>query len=109
MQYINLAATYVKMLYYNKINISEGININKSNKSKECMICHHWYILDDNYKYEVEVCNGCHDISMIAFELENIAMIHVKGIDFRYAIWNMARNDAITRFSNSELDDKRSL
>ena len=46
---------------------------------------------------------------LIAFELENTAMINVKGIDFRYAIWNMTRNDAINRFSNSELDDKRSL
>ena len=38
-QYINLGATYVKVLRYNKIKVSEGIDINKSNTSKECMIC----------------------------------------------------------------------
>ena len=31
------------MFYYNKIDVLEGIDINKSNKSKECMICHYWY------------------------------------------------------------------
>ena len=34
------------------------------------MICHCWYFLDDNYKYEPEVCNGCHDTSMMAYELK---------------------------------------
>ena len=38
---INLPATYVDLLYYNKIDVSEGIDINKSNKSKECMICNY--------------------------------------------------------------------
>ena len=32
------------MLQYEIFDISEGIDINKSNKSKECMICHYWYI-----------------------------------------------------------------
>ena len=71
------------MLYYNKINVSKGIDIKKSNKSKECMICHYWYFLDYNYKYELDGCNGCHDISMMAYELENIAILNVKGIDYR--------------------------
>ena len=31
------------MLYYNRIDISEGINLAKSNKSKECLICHYWF------------------------------------------------------------------
>ena len=53
-----MAAFYVNMLYYNNIDISEGIDINKSNKSKECM-----NVLDSNYKYEPEVCNRCHDIN----------------------------------------------
>ena len=42
-EYINLGAIYVKMLYYSKIDVSEGIGIKKSNKSKECMICLYWY------------------------------------------------------------------
>ena len=71
------------MLHNNKINASEGIDINKSNKSKECMICHYWYFLDLNYTYEAEVCNECHDISMIAHELENIAILNIKGVDYR--------------------------
>ena len=34
------------MLQYERINVSERIDINKSNKSKECMICHYWYFKD---------------------------------------------------------------
>ena len=97
------------MLYYNKINVSERIVINKSNKSEECMICRYWYFLDLNYTYEPEVCNGCHDILMMAYELENIAILNVKDIDYRCVISNMTRNGAINRSNNSELDDKGSL
>ena len=30
----------LKMLYYDRIDISEGIDFAKSNNSKKCMICH---------------------------------------------------------------------
>ena len=71
------------MLYNSKTNASGGIDTNKSNKSKECMICHYWYFLDLNYTYEPEVCNEFHDISMMAHELENITILNVKGVDYR--------------------------
>ena len=48
------------MLQYERIDVSEGIDINKSDKSKECMICHYWYFKDIGYKYEPYVCNRCH-------------------------------------------------
>ena len=40
------------MLQYEKINASEGIEINKTSASKECMFCHYWYfkMLDLNLK-----------------------------------------------------------
>ena len=31
------------MLYYDRINISEGIDVNKKSESKECYICKYWY------------------------------------------------------------------
>ena len=30
------------MLEYDKIDILEGIDIDKTNKSKECMLCQYW-------------------------------------------------------------------
>ena len=37
------------MLYYDGINVSEGIDVNKTSKSKECDICHYWYFLDKGF------------------------------------------------------------
>ena len=31
------------MIEYKRIDISDSIDINKANKSKECMLCHYWY------------------------------------------------------------------
>ena len=50
------------MLEYDRIDISEGIDFNKTNLSKECDICHHWYFKDIVFKYEKYLCNGCHDL-----------------------------------------------
>ena len=47
------------MQKYEKIDVSEGIGINKSNKSKECDICHYWYFSDKglsmNYIFAMDV------------------------------------------------------
>ena len=34
------------MIEYERMEVSEGIYVNKSNKLKECMICHFWHFLD---------------------------------------------------------------
>ena len=83
----------IKMLQYEKINVSKGIDINKSNKSKECMICHYWYFLDLSYTYEPYICNGYRDISMVAYELENIVILNLKEVDYKCVIWNITRTD----------------
>ena len=45
-------------------------------------------------------------MSMMAYELENIAIMNVKVVDYRCVIWNMTTNDAMNRLNNSALDDK---
>ena len=37
------------------IDIIEGIDILKSNSSKECMICHYWFF-NHGFKFQVSVC-----------------------------------------------------
>ena len=46
---------------------------------------------------------------MMAYELENITILNVKGVDYRCVIWNMTKNDAINRLNKSKLNDKGSL
>ena len=46
------------MLQYERIDISEGIDFDKSDKLKERMICHYWYFKDIGYKYEPYVCKN---------------------------------------------------
>ena len=50
------------MLKYDRVDISEVIDINKTNASKKCDICHYWYLLDKGFKYEPYLWNGCHDL-----------------------------------------------
>ena len=47
---------------YERIDISEGIDVNKTNLSKECDIFHYWYFKDIGFKHEPYLCNGCHDL-----------------------------------------------
>ena len=39
-------------LQYERIDISEGIDIHKTNASKECMLCHYWYFKDVRFKFK---------------------------------------------------------
>ena len=49
------------MLSYDKFEVSEGIDINKTSASKECDTCHCLFFLDKMFKFQLYVCNGSHD------------------------------------------------
>ena len=66
------------MLEYNRMDISEGIDVNETNLSKECDICHYWYFKDIGFKYEPYLCNGCHDLMKKAVSFNNAAIAYVK-------------------------------
>ena len=94
------------MLEYDRIYISEGIDINKTNASKECDICHYWYFLDKNFKYKTYLCNGCHDLMQKAMHFNDVAIVSVKGSDYRIHFWCMNKNDARNIMKYSNLNEK---
>ena len=73
------------MLEYDRIDISEGIDINKTNASKEGDICRYWCF----FIYELYLCNGCHDLIQKAINFNNVAFVSIKGSDYRihFGIW----------------------
>ena len=67
------------MLEYDRIDISEGIDVDKINASKECDICHSWYFEDIglNHMYEPYLTNCCHDLMQKAMSFNDIAIVYV--------------------------------
>ena len=95
------------MLHYEKNSVSEGTDINKTNTSKEYMLCHYWYFKDVGFKFEPHVCNKCHDVLMTVYGLKNIAILNVKGVDF-WCIYGVLgvlveMNNRLNRLNNSVL------
>ena len=58
----------IKILYFNRIEVSEGIDVNKTSASKECDICHYWYFLNKGFKFQSYLCNRCDDLLMIIYD-----------------------------------------
>ena len=79
------------MLEYDRIDISEGIGINKTNKSKECMLCHYWYFLDKNFSYGPYLRDGSYNILQKSIDFKNIAIIHVKKSAYRIQFLHMSK------------------
>ena len=44
-----------KDVKYEKIDVSEGIDVNKTSASKECELCHYWFLKDIGFKFEEHV------------------------------------------------------
>ena len=60
------------MLYYYRIDISKGIDVNKTSASKECDICRYCYSLYFSFKFQSGVCNRCYDLLVMSMILSDI-------------------------------------
>ena len=78
---------YAYMLYYDRIEVSEGLNVNKTSESKECDFCHYWYFLNKGLK--------CHDLLMISVNLSDIVILNVKDSDYRCIISRISKSEAL--------------
>ena len=94
------------MLQYEKIDVSEGVHVNKTSASKECELCHYWFFKDIEFKFEEHVCNKCHDLLTIAYSLKDIAILNAKGATFRCILMGISKNEGLKRLNNSVTYDR---
>ena len=89
------------MLQYQKIDVSEGIDVNKTSGSKECMLCHYWFFKVIGFKFEEHVCHKCHDLLMITYSLKDIAILSAKRNTYRCILMGISKNEGLKRLYNS--------
>ena len=89
-----------------KIDISDGMDVDISDKSKECMLCHYWYFLDKGFSYGPYLCDGCYDMMQ---KLKNIAIVHIKENIYRIFFLYMSKREAKKLMTNSNLINKKGV
>ena len=94
------------MLYFDRIDVSEGTDVNKTSASKECNVCHFWYFLNFSFTFQPNVCNRCHDLLMMSKNLSNIAILKIKVSDYCCVIHLIDKNEAVNLIENADLTEK---
>ena len=98
------------MIEYDRIDVAEGIDLIKNKLvSRECWLCGYWYFIDKNFNYERHLCNGCHDMSMKANSMHNLAIAYNNGSTYRINFVFMSKNDAVNLMKNALIIDKRGI
>ena len=83
------------MLYYDRIDVSKGIDVNKTNESKECDICHYCYFLNKGFKFQPNLCNRCQDLLMMSINLSDNAILNNKNAGYHCIISGISKSLAI--------------
>ena len=84
------------MLYYDRIDVSEEIDLAKTNNR----FFNHGFNLKDY------VCNDCHDLTMLSVIISNIAIMTVKNVDCRCIIHNITKSEAIILLESAVLENR---
>ena len=75
---------------YDRIDVSEGLNINKTGGLHECIVCRYWDFVRINF-----LCKGCHDLLQKSTSFDDVAIVTVGKNDHRINFWgvNMSEED----------------
>ena len=96
------------MQYYDKIDIRKGIDLAKSNKSKERFICHQCFF-NQGFKFQDSACIDCHNLTMLCLNIANTTIITVKNVDYRCVIDSISKYEAINLLKNSVIGDRECI
>ena len=100
---------FIKLSVYEKIDISDGIDVDLSDKSKECILRHYWYFLDKSFSYGPYLCDGSYNMMQKSNRLKNIAIVHIKENIYRICFLYMSKREAKKLMTNSNLIDKKGV
>ena len=83
------------MLYYGRLDVSEGIDTNKTTATKECDFFNYWYFLNWSFTFQPNICNNCYDLLMMSVNLSGIAILNIKGSDYCCIVSLIRKNEAV--------------
>ena len=94
------------MIYYNKIDVSEGIDVNKTNGSWEYNILCYYLLLNKGFTLQTYVCNVCPNLLMMFTNLDDLVLLKVTAVDYRCIIDANSKSEAVNLLENADFIEK---
>ena len=96
---------YKKCLHNTKKNTKdEGTDHSRNTSTSKF-----WLFVDKNLNYKDYACNGCHNLLMMAYSLDNSVILRVNDVSFRCILLGISRNEALRRLNNANKLTKRGI
>ena len=95
------------MIYYDRIDVSGGIDVNKTSAPKECDVCHYWYFLNCSFKFQPNDCSRCHILLMMSINVNDVAILNIKSSDYCCINSLISKNEVINLLQNVDLTKKK--
>ena len=66
-------------------------------------------VLYKGFKFQLYVCNECHDLLMMYVTPDDIATLNIRGVDYRCNIYGISKSDAVHLLQNVDFTKKRGI
>ena len=91
------------MLYYDRIEVSEGIDVNKTYTIRYMLFVTTSIFLDKGFQFQLYVCNRCRDVLMMSLNLNVIVILNIQGVYYCCIINRIGRSEAMKLLQNAGL------
>lgn len=61
----------------------------------------------NRFRFQQTVCNGCHDALIMSIDTNNINILNVCGVDYRFVIFRIIKSAAINPSKDADMSIKR--
>ena len=94
------------MLYCDRIDVSEGTDVNKTSASKESIVCYDWCFLNKGFKFHTDVSNGYHDALMMSMNISDTTILNIHSVDYRCIINRVSKSTAVNLLQTSNFNER---
>ena len=98
------------MLEYDRVDVSERIDVKKTSESRRCFSCN-CYFLKVYFIFQLKVYDDCQNLIQKALSFNNVTIVFVKrkGNDYRIHFCYMSKNTAINILNDANLNESWSF
>ena len=91
---------------YNRTEVSQGIDTNKTRSPHKCIVCHYWYFLMISFRFQLKICYGFHDMTQKYISFGDVTVVIIERNSFRIHFWFITRSETVDRIKNTHLSEK---